>query len=1281
MAIDLSTLTARQALTAIYIGYYDRAADPAGLAFWEDVVDADGFNLVSITTLFASASETQALFPFFADPSSTTPSAFITQLYQNLFNRDPDAAGLAFWTEQLQNAVDGVEGALTVGQIITSIIEGAQGDDATIIMNKITVALDWTDSGNAVGTVFDLDGVTGASARSIIDNVDETDASVVTAKAVTDAFFAPGGGGTPIVPGQTFILSTDAARDNLTGTEGNDTFEAYNTELKDGDTMDGGSGRDTLTFFNSDDNRTAISARTESVETVVVTNQSNDLNSSADNNVGGYSNGDETVEVDVELDAGQMSGVTRWEDFDSRADLVIEDARDQDDTDGTFTGDITVAMVSTDPGNVDYAVYFDEPVNVSQNFGTLELRVLDQEAADGLPAPSASSTGYLTESSLISFAFQFDGQPITVTLADELGVTYGPNVSFQDLLDQVENATQQALVDAGVTANLGFTAALGAPVSVGVGNQFTLPLVLTFDVPADTITASSNDIVVLGRDSGNNGTTPSTDTFGALSAARTTQEELIRLNVELDDVGKGSMGGDALFGAMSTGRQNGDDGTSDSIGIQQFDIEVDRSSQLQTINSTNNALEVVNITNGENDGPNNTTTATDEMIGDLVVRGAANPGTTLGELLTDAGDSITDEDVALAAAPFGGSVSPIFAADGTTVIGYNGVIANGPSGVATDSAMPGGVPQHNAYGFSDVRVINAAAMVGAVDITAELTDEIVEKYLDIQDTGSNGEADDVTFDYDLGTNNDEFLLNMSSSTLELAGTGSREDFNLDVDGNGGNDVITTNIGETLKVVDAQGADHYIMVTDNDQPSTGVSTALTYADGWYANSVSSNAASFDVNGGAGNDTIWTHGWGDATISDGAGADVVYTDNSGAAQLSELSELLDRNIAEHDQIDYVYGSVWAFNAEYLPGGNPTDISGVTNDSYAIATLTPAATALTTGTVDVTVDYLGAGGTAGTAYSVTVSIPVTEMTKNATTGVVSITEQSVNQAVKAAINNDAVLSNLLEAVDGPGHALVVYSKTDGEHVAADLTLSIGNVVLNGAAPVAAITDAAAFAANYNTVGTEGKLFDASVNNVDSTAESDNTIMVAGDGANDVYVLSTNDGNGGAQPALSGGSLDASDLNGASNEVLKFAANFGTDTVLNFDAGAGSAGVDAADDVLDFSMITGGTNTLRAFTATGDDVVIDTVANVDGVDLGTTIQAAEAVAYFLANGGTDDTTAANASEHILIVHDTTGDNGGQVWHITDGAGTGDVTAVNVGTINLIGTDWATGITADNIA
>ena len=1250
MAIDLSTLSAREAITAIYIGYYDRAADPVGLAFWEDVVDMTSLDLVAITSDFAGQDETLALFPFFADPSSTTPSAFITQLYLNLFNREPDAAGLQFWSDALQDAVDGVEGAISVGEIITAIIEGAQGDDATIIMNKIEVALDWTDSLNASGVAFDLEGETGASARAIIDGVDETEASVVTAKSATDAFIAsidPG------VPGKTIIL--EETRDNVAGTEGNDTFEAFNGELQDGDRIDGGSGKDVLWYFNSEDG-VAKSPITTSVEQVVVTNQMNDLNSVADNNVGGYSTNfgdylagniplDGTIEVDVEIDGGLMNGVTRWEDFDSRADLVIEDARDQDDTDGTFTGDITVAMVSTDPGNVDFAVYFDEPVNTSQNFGTLEIRVLDQEAAFGLPAPSASSTGYLTESSLIEFTFAFDGQPITVVLADEEGVTYGADVSFQDLLDQVEAATQQALVDAGVTENLGFTASLGAPVSVGVGNQFTLPLILTFDVPADVITASTDDIIVTGRDSGNN---EATDTFGAISTVRITQEELIRLNVELDDVGKGSMGGDAMFGAMSTGRQFGDDGTSDSIGIQQFDIEVDRSSQLQTINSTNNALEVVNITNGENDGPNNTTTAADEMIGDLVVRGQANPidGGLLG-------------------------------------------------GVATDGPMPGAVPQHNIFGFSDVRVINAAAMIGSVDLTAELTEEIVEKYLDIQDDADNGNADDVVFDYDLGTNNDEFLLNMSADALNSAGTGSREDFQLDIDGNGGDDVITTNVGGSdtnfadifgltvgtfangaAKVIDEQGQDYYALSSTNDED-------------WYENTVFNGAASFSVDGGAGNDTIWTHGWGNFDIADGSGMDVVYTDNSGVVNLDNAATNIDRNLTEHDQIDYALGSVWVFNGESADvpitgtGQNFGDLSGITNDTFAIATGGAAITNFTGGTATVAVAFNGLSATAAEAYVDTASITLAAGNYNSTTGTVSIDEQTMNQAIKEAINTSPVLSAVLEAVDGPGNSLIVYSKIDGSVLdATTLEVTIASASVNGAG---ALTPVAAYNTAYTAEGYEN-FAAAGTPTGDSVAESDNTIDVAGDGQMDVFVLSTNDGNGDTQPTGNVGTLAATELNGASNETLVFNSGFGVDTVFNFDAAAAVTAPDGiqngAEDVLDFSQITGVANSLAVVFSTGPapagtgDVVIDTIAAVEAV-LGTSVDgnltAAEVLAYFAA----DDT---NASEHILIAYDDTGDNGGNVWSISDGAAAADATATEEGTINLIGTAW-TAIADDNIA
>jgi len=103
---------------------------------------------------------------------------------------------------------------------------------------------------------------------------------------------------------------------------------------------------------------------------------------------------------------------------------------------------------------------------------------------------------------------------------------------------------------------------------------------------------------------------------------------------------------------------------------------------------------------------------------------------------------------------------------------------------------------------------------------------------------------------------------------------------------------------------------------------------------------------------------------------------------------------------------------------------------------------------------------------------------------------------------------------------------------------------------------------------------------------------------------------------------------------------------------------------------------NDVSAISADGT-VDITLLANVDGAD-GSTANGTVEAAEILAIAGAGDAVASN---HIYIVYDTTGDNGGEVWHVVDGAAlTGDVTTTEEGTINLIGTDWNT-VTIDNIA
>ncbi len=1217
MAIDLSALSTREALTAIYIGYYNRAPDPEGMQFWEAVVENTSLDLVAITTDFASQAETQAVYPFFADPTSASASATITQIYLNLFNREPDDAGLAFWSAELEAAVAEEEGALTVGEIIAAIIEGAQSlsdggfPDEEILLNKIEVGVDWVNSAEDADIDYATNTQAQESAATILDGVTDQQITVTEALAATDEFFDENGNNGGLI-GETYFLGTGGQDpvtgnfttfDNLTGTDGSDTFIAENGTLISGDRVDGGAGRDAMTVF-FEDNFNAVSAVTENLESMYITNQSNDLSSNADNNVGGYSTGDGTVEVDVEIDGGRQVGVSRWEDFDSRADLVIEDARDDDDTDGTFTGDITVAMVSTDPGNVDFAVYFDGPVNTAANDDSIFIEVIDQNNSSAFSADSitGATTGNLTDAQLTEFSILVDGERVTVELdTDVVGTAhFGADATYIDLLNAINTAMDNTTLADGSTLGDDLTATLGTAFDENIGDDnageatntdvFGLQIVIRSATGRELGDAGAGDIVVISRED-------PADTAQAITNQDTIVEELIRLNVELDDVGKGSMGGDAMFGAMSTGRQSGDDGTSDSIGIQQFDIEVDRSSQLQTINSTNNALEVVNITNGENSGINNTTTAADEMIGDLVVRGQANAGTTIN----------------------------------------------------TDSPMPGAVPQHNAFGFSDVRVINAAAMIGAVDLTAELTEEIVEKYLQIQDGQPNGELDDVDFSYVLGTNDDEFLLNMSEAALNEAGTGSREDFDMSIAGGAGDDVITTNVGVAQKFINEQGDDHYLLTTGN---------AI-----WYQNSVFTNASTFTVSGGSGNDTIWTHGWGDTNISDGTGTDVIYSDNSGTVDIFNFFGNIQGNLLEDDQIDYEIGAAWAFNADAgstLAAG--MSLTSSTNENIILGSA-GAATTLSNGNVTITVSFTTAGEDADVAatdgvYTVTANIPVSEM--SIVGGDVVISEQAYNQAIKSAINTDNALSQVLEAVDGPGNSLAVYTKIDGDFVGTELDVAITNYQFNGSTLLAPAT---AEPAGY-IVGTDALFANYGAASV---AESDNIINLSADNEADVIVLSTNDV--GVDVAVPNVALDdpLTDVDNTSNEEINFADGvFGSETIFNFDEGA--AARNTGYDVMDFLHIDFDPTQFSngAFLITDDSISLE-------LETGGNDEASEiAVSYAGLIAG---------EEAIAIVYDPADDNRGTVYHVT-GVGTAadNATVTQVGDIELIGTDWAL-MTVDNFA
>jgi len=73
-------------------------------------------------------------------------------------------------------------------------------------------------------------------------------------------------------------------------------------------------------------------------------------------------------------------------------------------------------------------------------------------------------------------------------------------------------------------------------------------------------------------------------------------DDLVTSTILLDDVGRGSNGGDLVVGGLSVGE------TSGSRGVDRFEITVERTSRLMNIDSTNNWLKEVVVKNGTTKG-------------------------------------------------------------------------------------------------------------------------------------------------------------------------------------------------------------------------------------------------------------------------------------------------------------------------------------------------------------------------------------------------------------------------------------------------------------------------------------------------------------------------------------------------------------------------------------------------------------------------------------------------------------------------------------------------------
>ncbi|MFO1084979.1 MAG: Calx-beta domain-containing protein [Reyranellaceae bacterium] len=214
--LDLLSLTVEQQTALAYATFFGRAPDGAGFHFWVDQFNAGLSRLgpaalfSAIADSFAISAEARNLYPFLdhaQGASDVEIGGFLDGVYNNLFNRSADAAGIAYWTGQVRATI---ASGRFVGSILDDIVGGARnseaGQDITTVLGKVAVGLSyvhdqqqyhapWTAVDDGAAATALLHAIT-AEPQSVLIGVVQAYNLVIASLARIDGFGE--------VPGTTF---------------------------------------------------------------------------------------------------------------------------------------------------------------------------------------------------------------------------------------------------------------------------------------------------------------------------------------------------------------------------------------------------------------------------------------------------------------------------------------------------------------------------------------------------------------------------------------------------------------------------------------------------------------------------------------------------------------------------------------------------------------------------------------------------------------------------------------------------------------------------------------------------------------------------------------------------------------------------------------------------------------------------------------------------------------------------------------------------------------------
>lgn len=159
------------AVQQLYVAYFNRPADTAGLEYWTNVVEAQKGSTALVSAAFAAEAE------YKTEYTGLSNADVVNKVYLNLFGRPAEDAGKAYWADLLDKK------AITIDKVVAEISKAALTTDKTAYANKVSGATAFT---NALDTKAEQDGYRGAEAnklaKAFITSI-TTDATLTVATA------------------------------------------------------------------------------------------------------------------------------------------------------------------------------------------------------------------------------------------------------------------------------------------------------------------------------------------------------------------------------------------------------------------------------------------------------------------------------------------------------------------------------------------------------------------------------------------------------------------------------------------------------------------------------------------------------------------------------------------------------------------------------------------------------------------------------------------------------------------------------------------------------------------------------------------------------------------------------------------------------------------------------------------------------------------------------------------------------------------------------------------